>query len=97
MRKKYRNKYYTYYLFQVATVDDIITHEYIVVLFKIFQFGIAVGFVVPPILIKWGNTEEDGLRLIYYGVAVITTVILLLICLCKYQLDLRTRVIRKSK
>ncbi|KAK7576443.1 hypothetical protein V9T40_012729 [Parthenolecanium corni] len=45
------------------------------------QFGIAVGFVVPPILIKWGNTEEDGLRLIYYGVAVITTVILLLICL----------------
>lgn len=51
------------------------------------QFGVATGFVVPPLLVKHStdiSVVEDGLRLMYYSVAVITTVILFLVILCKY-------------
>ncbi|KAL1449231.1 hypothetical protein WDU94_000447 [Cyamophila willieti] len=46
------------------------------------QLGIAVGFLVPPILLRYGVDEltiHDGLASMYYSVAGLTTLVLILV------------------
>uniref|UniRef100_A0A8D9A8M8 Choline/ethanolamine transporter FLVCR1 n=1 Tax=Cacopsylla melanoneura TaxID=428564 RepID=A0A8D9A8M8_9HEMI len=46
------------------------------------QLGIALGFLVPPILLRYGIDEltiQDGLENMYYSVAGLTTLVLILV------------------
>lgn len=55
----------------------------------LFQLGIAVGFLFPPMLVKSSDDLAvigEGLQLMYYIVAAISSVILVLILLCKYKI-----------
>lgn len=54
-----------------------------------FQLGIAVGFVLPPMLV--GNHDDieligSDLKLMFYLVAGLTSILVVLMVLCKYLL-----------
>lgn len=56
---------------------------------SLFQLGIAVGFVLPPMLV--GNHEDisligSNLKLMFYLVAGLTSVLVVLMVLCKFVL-----------
>jgi hypothetical protein len=52
-----------------------------------FQLGIAVGFLLPPILVK-NHAELDlignDLQFMFYSVAGFTTILVILVVLCKH-------------
>ena len=53
------------------------------------QLGVALGFLVPPIVVKNGETLEDigaDLSKMFYAGAGYMTFLFLLILICKYHL-----------
>lgn len=51
-----------------------------------FQLGIAVGFVLPPILVKYNDDPDmmgKDLQFMFYSVAGFTTVLVVLVLFCK--------------
>lgn len=56
------------------------------------QLGVALGFLLPPILVKDGTIEEigNGLSLMFYIVAGLCTAVLILVVIgmyCIYQMQ----------
>lgn len=56
-----------------------------------FQLGIALGFLIPPILVK--NSDDmaaiaKGLSILFYSVAIACSVILVAILFCEYLIFL---------
>jgi hypothetical protein len=52
------------------------------------QLGVAIGFLLPTMLVKKHDNLDDigqDLSVMYYSVAGFTTVLLILIVLCKYN------------
>lgn len=50
-----------------------------------FQFGIAMGFLIPPILVQKGEDVEQRLYTLFIGVAVLCSVLLVLVLICGYR------------
>lgn len=54
---------------------------------KTFQLGIALGFVLPPKLVRNHDDLDmigDDLRLMFYIIAGFTSVLVVLVVLCEY-------------
>jgi len=52
------------------------------------QLGVAIGFLLPTMIVKNHDNLDDigqDLSVMYYSVAGFTTVLLVLIVLCKYN------------
>lgn len=55
-------------------------------IFTFFQLGIAIGFLLPPMLVKNSDNLDDignDLESLFYYVAIATTVLFVLILFCK--------------
>lgn len=54
--------------------------------FNTFQLGTAIGFLIPPLLVKNNMNRgavEQGMYTMLMGTAVLNTVVLILIHMCK--------------
>lgn len=52
----------------------------------LLQLGVAIGFLLPPVLVDGSGTEDTikrQLQTMFIGVASLTTVLLILIVICK--------------
>lgn len=59
-------------------------------IFSIFQLGIALGFLLPPLMVHNSDNLRDissSLSRMFYGFAIFSTVIFILIFFCKYAVD----------
>lgn len=57
--------------------------------FLLFQLGIALGFLLPPLLVKNSDNMDviaAGLSLMFYSIAIFNSILLLIILLCEYLL-----------
>lgn len=63
------------------------------IFFSFSQLGIAVGFLLPPILVE-NHTDldlvGDDLKLMFYIVAGFTSLLVILVLICKYPCHLRS-------
>ncbi|KAH1024719.1 hypothetical protein HUJ05_004165 [Dendroctonus ponderosae] len=50
------------------------------------QIGIAAGFVIPPMIVTGGSPDQvtKQLYILFFGVAILTSTLLVLILICKY-------------
>jgi len=57
-------------------------------LFFNLQIGVAAGFVIPPMIVTGGSIDDvtTQLYILFIGVAILTSVILVLILFCKYTI-----------
>lgn len=58
--------------------------------FSSFQLGIALGFLLPPLMVHNSDNLRDissSLSRMFYGFAIFSTVIFILIFFCKYAVD----------
>lgn len=56
---------------------------------SVFKIGLAVGFFVPPNIVRNSNSTMDigkDLSLLFYGGAGYMTLIFILIVICKYSI-----------
>lgn len=63
------------------------------------QLGVALGFLLPPILVKDGTIEEigNGLSLMFYIVAGLCTAVLILVVIGMYISNAKRTTKRHSK
>jgi hypothetical protein len=60
-------------------------YELVLILRNLFQLGVALGFLLPPMLVRNGTLDEIGkdLSIMFYGTGAVTAGLLLLVILCK--------------
>lgn len=65
-------------------------------MFSLFQLGIALGFLLPPLMVHNSDNLRDissSLSRMFYGFAIFSTVIFILIFFCKYAVDTILKVV----